>query len=87
MVKLIINEDENNLYLEVYNNGNPIPAENLSKIFKKGFSTKTNKSDHGFGLYNVKKITTKYGGSVELLYKDDFIIFRIMFNKDKILSP
>lgn len=31
----------------------------LDKIFEKGFSTKVNSTDHGLGLWNVRKILTK----------------------------
>lgn len=52
-------------YLSIANNGPMVPKEVGNKIFKKGFSTKTeNKRDHGFGLYIVDQIVKKNGGQI-----------------------
>lgn len=52
-------------YLSIANNGPMVPKEIGNKIFKKGFSTKSdNRRDHGFGLYIVDQLVKKNGGQI-----------------------
>lgn len=48
----------------VTDNGIGIPAENLSRIFGHGFTTK--KSGHGFGLSGGIKSVQELGGDIEV---------------------
>ncbi|MFO0774672.1 MAG: ATP-binding protein [Nitrospiraceae bacterium] len=48
--------------IAIRNNGSPIPAEHLSKVFEPFFSTK--RSGTGLGLASVKKIIEEHGGSI-----------------------
>ncbi|MBU0472320.1 MAG: hypothetical protein KKF89_03130 [Nanoarchaeota archaeon] len=51
--------------VEVFNNGLPIPEENLEHVFDKGFTIRKNFSgDHGIGLWGVKEFVEENGGSI-----------------------
>lgn len=52
------------LALIVGDNGEGIPAENLPKIFRQGFTTR--KEGHGFGLHSGVLIVKSLGGSLEV---------------------
>lgn len=77
-VVLSIIRDESFTIIEVNNSGLTIKPENISKIFKKGFSTKGSLS-RGFGLYNVKKIVDFYGGKIEISLENNQTTFKILF--------
>ncbi|EOC99988.1 sensor histidine kinase [Caldisalinibacter kiritimatiensis] len=67
-------------YLSIANNGEKIPKELLSKIFQDGFSTKkSNKEDHGFGLYIVKKLVSKNSGEITVSSNENETEFLIKF--------
>ncbi|MBW6410757.1 ATP-binding protein [Clostridium weizhouense] len=52
---------------------------NLNKIFKKGYSTKSNDT-RGYGLYNVQEIVNLHKGYIKIRVEDDEIIFDIYFD-------
>lgn len=79
VVITIINERES-FQLEVKNKGEPIDPQNISKIFRKGFTTK-GVQGHGYGLYNVKKIVEYHNGEIQLSNNNGYNVFRIYFNK------
>lgn len=54
-----IKDDKANRQLVVIENSYKKLDIDLDQIFEKGFSTKGNSSEHGLGLWNVKKILTK----------------------------
>lgn len=64
-LRITLDEDKNNYYFMVYNNGPAISRELQEKIYDKGFSTKNGNGD-GMGLYIVKNIVEKYGGEIKL---------------------
>lgn len=72
----ITNEDGKNI-IEIRNKGTTIKPENISKIFKRGFSTKEGKN-RGYGLHNVKKIVEHIGGEIQLFFEDDYTIFKVL---------
>lgn len=72
----IINKGNKNI-IEIRNRGIKIKPENISKIFKRGFSTKEGKN-RGYGLYNVKKIVEHSGGKIQLFFEEDYTIFKIL---------
>jgi sensor histidine kinase regulating citrate/malate metabolism len=72
----IINKGNKNI-IEIRNRGITIKPENISKIFKRGFSTKEGKN-RGYGLYNVKKIVEHSGGKIQLFFEEDYTIFKIL---------
>lgn len=72
----ITNEDGKNI-IEIRNSGITIKPENISKIFKRGFSTKEGKN-RGYGLHNVKKILEHNGGEIQLFLEENYTIFRVL---------
>ncbi|ABR49689.1 signal transduction histidine kinase regulating citrate/malate metabolism [Alkaliphilus metalliredigens QYMF] len=72
-------DDGNSSVLEIWNNGTPINSKDMSDLFRKGYSTKKNKSQRGYGLYNVKRIVDKYNGNIEILTQNNLTGFRICF--------
>lgn len=67
-VKLFITDIGEFLWFEVEDSGPGVKAENVSDIFKQGFSTKPTKDGQkrGFGLAKVKQLTSEMGGSITL---------------------
>jgi len=49
-IKISAGSDENDLVLEVWNSGEPIPAESLSKIFEPFWRNSVSRSRNGLGL-------------------------------------
>ena len=50
--------------MEVTDNGEGIPKENLTRIFQHGFTTK--KTGHGFGLHSGSNAAREMGGSLNV---------------------
>jgi C4-dicarboxylate-specific signal transduction histidine kinase len=57
----VVNENER-IKISVIDNGVGIPAENLTRIFNYGFTTR--KDGHGFGLHNGALAAKEMGGSL-----------------------
>ncbi|WZL72879.1 GHKL domain-containing protein [Clostridiaceae bacterium 35-E11] len=70
-INISIFEDREEVIFEVYNIQPIISKEIQNKIFDKGFTTKEDKGT-GMGLYNVKNVVGKYGGSVEVISEQGF---------------
>jgi len=64
--------------VEVRNSGITINPNNIKNIFERGFSTKKGEN-RGYGLYNIKRIVEKTGSNVQLLFEDNYTIFKISF--------
>jgi sensor histidine kinase regulating citrate/malate metabolism len=62
--------------IEVGNTGKKIEINNIHKLFSREYTTKNTKN-HGYGLYNVKKILDYYGGKIQLSHENDYIIFSL----------
>lgn len=60
---LISDDNQNELMIEVADNGIGIPQEIASSIFEKGITSKK-QSGHGIGLYLVHQYITEAGGSI-----------------------
>ena len=75
----ICTEGSNNI-VEVKNSGITIKPENISNIFDIGFSTKEGKN-RGYGLYNIKKIVEKTGSDLQLIFEDNYTVFKISFKQ------
>ncbi len=58
----LLTPDENKLRIEVADNGIGIPAENITKIFQHGYTTKAD--GHGFGLHSSALAAKEMGGSL-----------------------
>jgi two-component system sensor histidine kinase AgrC len=73
--------EENGLkYFMVSNTGNPIPFNDIPKLFVRGYTTKENKKSHGYGLYNVKKIISNYNGMIDVTSNGSLVTFKISFS-------
>lgn len=72
-------EENGKKFFSVSNTGNPIPFNDIPKLFAKGYTTKEDKKSHGFGLYNVKKIISKYNGSIDISNNQPYVTFKISF--------
>jgi sensor domain CHASE-containing protein len=59
-LRLVLAEVRGRLRIQVADNGLGIPAENLSKIFQHGFTTKTD--GHGFGLHSAANAAAEMHG-------------------------
>jgi sensor histidine kinase regulating citrate/malate metabolism len=71
-----ISEDQYNYMFSISNNGPKIPDNQLSDIFKQGFTTKK-EQEHGIGLYIVSKIIHDAGGTIRVtsdMKKTSFLI-------------
>ncbi|MPN03004.1 Sensor protein CitS [bioreactor metagenome] len=76
-VILRITNEDGKYIIEIRNKGTTIKPENISKIFKRGFSTKEGKN-RGYGLHNVKKIVEHIGGEIQLFFEGDYTIFKVL---------
>lgn len=63
VVELELSEDNTEFLINVYNTGAPIPDEIKTRIFTKGFTTKTEEG-HGFGLHIVKSLVEMHKGRI-----------------------
>ena len=63
-LEVILEEDNRYYIINVKNRTEGLKGEDLSNIFKMGYSTKG--EGRGYGLYNVKNIVDKYRGKIQL---------------------
>lgn len=63
-VSFFVTDIGHDIVFEVIDSGTGIPAEKITTIFQKGFSTKGN--DRGYGLANVKEMVDLLGGTIEI---------------------
>ncbi|MCU5597346.1 ATP-binding protein [Bacillus wiedmannii] len=63
-VSFFVTDIGHDIAFEVIDSGAGIPAEKITTIFQKGFSTKGN--DRGYGLANVKEMVDLLGGTIEI---------------------
>jgi PAS domain S-box-containing protein len=59
-----VNNGDGRIKIAITDNGIGIPAENLARIFKHGFTTK--KDGHGFGLHSSAMAAKEIGGSLRV---------------------
>lgn len=69
-----------NIEIRVRNNGPFVPEKMVNKIFEAGVSSKKDKTDHGMGLYIVKKLLEDDGHTIVLEQEGD-VCFHITLNK------
>jgi len=68
------------VYLEIFNNGPPIPQDIIEKIYDPFFSTKaTNCENMGLGLSIVQSIVSEHGGHIVAINHDEGVSFRVEF--------
>jgi PAS domain S-box-containing protein len=61
-VRLRVTNGDGRIQISVKDNGVGIPEENLTRIFRHGFTTR--KDGHGFGLHGAALAATEMGGSL-----------------------
>ena len=64
IIKCSLFDQSGALLISIHDNGIGIPAENLDRIFEKGFSTR--RDSGGYGLFKVREIVSLYGGEIEV---------------------
>jgi nitrogen-specific signal transduction histidine kinase len=70
---------ERKTVIRVINNGEPIPAEMMDKIFVPFFSSKKNGA--GIGLFRSRQIIGKHGGSISsYTNRNSETVFKILLN-------
>ncbi|KNZ69065.1 signal transduction histidine kinase regulating citrate/malate metabolism [Thermincola ferriacetica] len=81
-VEITFSEDSRRFIIKVCNSKPAIPPELQEKVFQKGFTTK-GRNGSGLGLYIVKELTEKHGGTVELTSNEEKgTVFAICFPKN-----
>lgn len=78
-LEVFIDEDGKYYSINVKNRTEGLKIEDLSNVFKMGYSTKG--EGRGYGLYNVKNIVDKYRGKIQISLDDDIISIKILFSK------
>jgi sensor histidine kinase regulating citrate/malate metabolism len=64
-VRVLIRQTDSLLLIEIADNGPGIPEEMVTRIFRKGYSSKEGEK-RGYGLYLVKTIVDSFGGRIEV---------------------
>ncbi len=73
-------EEEDNVTIEVADNGAPVPPENRQRIFEPFFSTKP--EGMGLGLYTVKKMINALQGEIGLYHNEKETVFKATIPKN-----
>lgn len=82
MISLKTSSDEENVYIEIYDNGPGIDKEIASKLFDPYFSTKEKKNGSGLGLYMSKMIIEEHHkGRFYLKEESELTCFVISFKQ------
>ncbi len=82
IVELIIDEDQNNTYFKVSDNGPGIPTEIKDRIFKPFFTTKPKGVGTGMGLGICKDIALKHDGDLTLETSEKGTTFTLSISKN-----
>lgn len=73
---------KNEIIIQVKNMGDPIPEEERQKIFERFYridkSRNRKEKRYGLGLSIAKSTVQKYNGDIQVLYKDQFTIFKVI---------
>jgi len=63
-VRVALSQNEDNVIIEVFDNGKGIPSQELHKVTEKGYTKR--KEGSGLGLYFVYQKLKEWGGSLEI---------------------
>lgn len=73
--------EKNNIVIQIKNYGDLIPEDEREKIFERFYridkSRNRKEKRYGLGLAIAKSTVQKYNGKIEVLYKDNFTIFKV----------
>ncbi|MGA9046627.1 ATP-binding protein [Sulfuricurvum sp.] len=76
-IRIDANRVDNDVLIDIKNNGDAISVEYSQRLFEPGFTTKP-LSGQGYGLYFARKIVTeKLGGTIEIQPAEDGSWFRV----------
>ena len=84
--KIIVNvqKENNNVKIEIKNQGKPIPVDEQEKIFERFYrvdkSRNRSEKRYGLGLSIAKKIVEKYNGIIKATSKDGYTSFIVKLN-------
>lgn len=81
-IVLDINEDREYYIFSVSDNGEPIPQDRETAIFRPGFTTKR-EAGHGMGLFIVSNVLKDNGGSIRLDSNAEEKTFTVRLKKGK----
>lgn len=71
-------KEKNFQYIEISNSKKP----DLPYSYSQNFTSKTDKINHGYGLYNIRKAAARYDGKVVIEDKNDTFILTVIINMD-----
>jgi len=81
-IKIKTYANENNIYLEISDNGGGVDIEIINRIFEPYFSTKNQKSGTGLGLYMSKVIVEEHcNGKLDVYNSDEGAVFRLQLER------
>lgn len=63
-IKIYLTSEDDRFIFIIKNQHDKVPITVLGRFFERGFSTKNNEQNHGFGLYNAKKIIKRWNGEI-----------------------
>jgi two-component system, sporulation sensor kinase D len=78
-ISILYNQDENNTYILIINNGRKIPMEMRDSLFEPFITTKEDGT--GLGLAICKEIMTKNNGTIDFISNDETTRFILSFSK------
>lgn len=82
-VRLILKKEKDANLIEVKNKHPYLSNETISQLFKSSYSTKSN-DGHGLGLPNIKNITKKHKGQInvqnENIGEANYVVFRVLLS-------
>ena len=76
-IKLLVNKDEDHVFIRVVDSGNGIDEETANKIFDSFFTTKPAGKGTGLGLSLCKEITQQHNGSLEYELHEGHTSFKL----------
>lgn len=86
-LRITCTQDEQNIYMEFYDNGIGIPADEIENIFDRFYKvskSKTKSRGTGLGLSIVKSSLNKVGGELNVFNNEDKgVTFRLIIPKNK----
>ncbi len=85
-IKITSEEDKNQIYLSIYDNGIGIPEKDISRVFDKSFTGENGRTlakSTGMGLYIAKKLCKKLGHKIIIESKiQEYTKVTIIFSKN-----